>query len=448
MTIRFSSSTWYETEKAVADDGGWNRRSLLWGAAVVAGAAATAPLLSETATAKASGSDADALFKAGKFEQAGRAYEQILRSDPTNVNAARQRGYVGLLSNQFPVAEKYLTMALKLAPSDKVTNQLLGDCYIRQDKFSLSVPHWQAGGREVYAKWFAAVRGDAYQINGDTGRVPWQQMDPEPLVEASVNGGPPKRFTFYTGAPWLGMSSAVAKEAGLSAVTKQQIEFLNGTVWQYFGVLDSFRLGGIELRNIPVEWSETDPATPGGPNDGMIGTWVLYHFLTTFDYAGQSLILRRPTPETASKARADATRAGTRPLPLWLAREHILHSSGSIASSGSRVMAVNLGGTGETTAGLPGETVKQLRIRTDYDRPIQTFAHSQPTVAYPCYPKEIRLGEAAANEVYCETDPNMPVTQPYGFDVMGAFFHSFWKPCNVTLDFTDMNLYIARGKAT
>lgn len=434
----------------MVNDGGWDRRSLFRGAAVVAGAAATAPLLGAAATAQAASSDADALFKAGKFEQAGRVYEEILKKDPTNVHAARQRGYVGLLANQFPDAEKYLNMALKLAPDDKETNQLLGDCYIRQDKFSLSVPRWQAAGNDVRAKWFAAVRGTPYQIHGDIARLPWQQMDPEPLVEASVNGGPPKRFTFYTGAPWLGMSSEVAKEAGLSPVTKQEIDFLDGTVWQYFGVLDSFKLGGIELRNIPVEWSVSDPSTPGGPSDGMIGTWVFYHLLTTFDYAGQSLILRRRTPEVARKVRADAALAGAKPLPLWLAFDHMLHSRGSIAGSRARagVMAVNIGGTGESVAGMPGDTARQLRVRTDYDRPLETFAHSHPTVAYPCYPKEIRLGDAAAKEVYCETDPNMPVTQPYGFDVMGNFAHCFYKPYNVTLDFTDMNLYIARGKAT
>ncbi|MGH3375555.1 MAG: tetratricopeptide repeat protein [Actinoallomurus sp.] len=99
--------------------------------------------------------DADGLFKAGKFEQARRAYEEILKTDPTNLNAARQRGYVGLLSNRFSEAEKYLTRALKLAPDDKNTNTLLGDCYIRQDKFSLSVPRWQAIGNEAYAEWFA-----------------------------------------------------------------------------------------------------------------------------------------------------------------------------------------------------------------------------------------------------------------------------------------------------
>jgi hypothetical protein len=333
-------------------------------------------------------------------------------------------------------------MALELAPDDKDANRFLADCYIRQDKLSLSVACWQAAGREVFAAWFGAVRGEPYQIHGDTARLPWQQMDPSPLVEASVNGGPPKRFMPYTGAPWLGLSAEVAREAGLRAVTSQKIDYLDGTAWQYFGVLDSFRLGGIELRNIPVEWSESDQVSPGGANDGIIGTWIFYHLLTTFDYAGRSLILRRRTPETAGRARA-----GARPLPLWLAREHMLHSRGSVAGSGPRVVGLSIGGTSESAAVVSGETAERLRIRTDYDRPLETFAHSHPTVAYPCYPEEIRLGEAAAEEVYCVANPSRSPA-PNGFDVLASFFHPFYKPYNVTLDFTDMNLYIARGKAT
>lgn len=425
----------------------WERRSLLRGAAVVAGAAAAAPLLGGTAMARAGGGDADALFKAGKFERAGRAYEEILKNDPANLKAARQRGYVGLLANRFPEAEKYLKMALELAPADKETNELLGDCYIRQDKFAVSVPVWQAAGEDAYAAWFGAVRGVPYQVNGDIGRVPFQQMDPSPLVEASVNGGAPKRFSFYTGSGWLGLSADVAKEAGLSAVYSQQTDFEGQTIRQSFGVLDSFTLGGIELRNIPVEWDDA----PNQTSDGLIGTWVFYHLLTTFDYAGRSLILRRRTPKAAGKVRADAARAGAKPLPLWLAREQMVHSVGRFAGSDARVVGVNLGGTSEFAAGMPGETAKQLGIRTDYDRPIETFGHSHATVTNPCYPEQIRLGDAAANDIYCEMDPNLPVNVPWpygtGFDSMGYFAHSFYKPYNITLDFTDMNLYIAHGKA-
>jgi hypothetical protein len=113
---------------------------------------------------------------------------------------------------------------------------------------------------------------------------------------------------------------------------------------------------------------------------------------------------------------------------------------------------VNFGGTGDMVAGMPGEVAKQLGVRTDYDRPIETFGHSHATTTYPCYPKEIRLGDAVAKEVYCETDPNARVNVPWpygsGFDTTGWFAHCFWKPFNITLDFSDMNLYIAHGKAT
>ncbi|MBE1587176.1 aspartyl protease family protein [Nonomuraea angiospora] len=439
----------------MADDRQWDRRSLLRGAAVLAGGAAAAPLLGGAATALAGSGDADALFKAGKFEEAGRAYEEILKKDPKNLHAARQRGYVGLLANRFADAEKYLKMALALAPDDKNTNYFLADCYIRQDKLALSAPHWKAAGEDSYAKWFAAVRGEAYQIHGETARLPFQQMDPMPLVEASVNGGPTKRFTFYTGAPNLSVRASVAKEAGLSPVASQKTDFEGSTIWAYWGILDSFKLGGIELRNVPVGWSSTESGEDVGiDSDGLIGTWVFYHLLTTFDYAGRQLILRRRTPETARKARAAAARAGADPLPLWLAREQYLHSTGSFAGvAGSRtgVVGVNFGGVSEIAAGMVGETAKQLGVRADYDRQIGTFAQSHPAAVYPCYPKEIRLGNAVAKEVYCYTNPNQKVNVPWpygtGIDTMGWFSHCFWKPYNITVDFTDMNLYIARGEA-
>nr|BFE78651.1 hypothetical protein GCM10020093_012520 [Planobispora longispora] len=279
----------------MADDRRWDRRSLLRGAAVVAGAAATAPLLGEAVPALAGGGDADALFRAGKFEQAGRAYDEILKKDPANVHAARRRGHVGLLANQFPEAEKYLATALKSAPGDQETNRLLADCYTRQDKFSLAAPRWRAAGEESYAKLFAAFRGEPYQIHGDTARVPWQQMDPMPLVKASLNGGPPIDLSFYTRVASLNVSAKAAKDAGLVAVTVDTFEFQGRTVTYYSGVLDSFKLGGIELRNIPVAWSGGEDGPESG--DGLIGTWILYHFLTTVDYAGRSLILRRRTPK-------------------------------------------------------------------------------------------------------------------------------------------------------
>jgi hypothetical protein len=139
---------------------------------------------------------------------------------------------------------------------------------------------------------------------------------------------------------------------------------------------------------------------------------------------------------------------------MWLALDHYVHSTGSIAGvadSGPQVTGVNFGGSDEGAAVFNGNTARQLRIRTDDDRPIQTFAHSYPATTYPSYPKQIRLGDAVANDIYCYSNPSAQVNTPWpygtGFDVRCALFHPFWKPYNITLDFTGMNLYIAPGKA-
>jgi len=110
-------------------------------------------------------------------------------------------------------------------------------------------------------------------------------------------------------------------------------------------------------------------------------------------------------------------------------------------------LGVNFGGIGKVTGIVNGDTAEQLHVRTDTDRPIETFAHSHPAVAYPCYPKEIRLGRAVAKNAYCYTNPRAQVA-PFGFDVLGSVSRCFHKPYTATLDFTDMNLYIARGKTT
>ncbi|MET9627385.1 tetratricopeptide repeat protein [Lentzea sp. NPDC006480] len=417
--------------------GDWDRRSVLRAAAVLA---AGAPLLGGTALAQAGG-DADALFKAGKFEQAGRAYEEILKRDPQNVHAASQRGYVALLSNRFSEAEEYLGAAVALAPADKAINRVLADCFTRQDKLGQAAPHLRAAGAEAEAEWCEAFRGQPYEIRGDTARLPWLQMDPIPQVEGSLNGGPPKRLSFYTRVGPLNVSARVAEEAGIQVVAKEKVEYLDK--WFYYGILDSFRLGEIELRNIPVHWSDGEPSAD---SDGIFGTSIFYHLLTTVDYAGRQLILRRRTPENSRQARIAAERAGAEPLPLWLVRDHLILSRGSFADSGPRVAGLHIGGTGSNVAGVFRGTAEELGIRIDHERPEESAAGGLPITVYPCYPKEVRLGNAFAKGAYSVTSERN-LHDGHGFDVLGDFAHSFYKPYNVTLDFTAMKVYLARGPA-
>ncbi|GAA0363622.1 tetratricopeptide repeat protein [Actinoallomurus spadix] len=202
-----------------------NRRRLIAGLGLAAGAAAVTPLLGAPVSAAEERIDPDALLKAGRFDEAARGYEAILRKDPNNGHAARQRGYIALLSNRFADAQKYLTLAVGLAPDDTQAKQWLAECHLRQEDYPPAVPLLRAIGKEAEATWYEAVQGQPYQVSvGPSGRVPWLTMDPLPLIEASVNGGPPNRFLWDTGNTMgVGLTVRMAEEAGLRPVSQTKV---------------------------------------------------------------------------------------------------------------------------------------------------------------------------------------------------------------------------------
>src|SRR4051794_41782936 len=102
-----------------------SRRGVLLGAAALAGATA----LTGPADA-AEAADPDALFRAGRFDEADRGYARRLHTDPGDPHALGQRGYIALLSNRFAAAERFLT---PLAATDPAARQRLAEAYIRQD---------------------------------------------------------------------------------------------------------------------------------------------------------------------------------------------------------------------------------------------------------------------------------------------------------------------------
>lgn len=426
-----------------------NRRRVIAGIGLAAGSAAVAPLLHASVSAAAVGSDPDALLKAGRFDEAAHGYEEILRKDPNNAHAARQRGYIALLSNRFADAEKYLTLAVRLAPDDKQAKQWLADCYLRQDKYPPAVPLLRAIGDELDAKWYEAVKGQPYQVSvGPSGRVPWLSMDPLPVFEASVNGLPPKRFGWDTGnTDGVGLTVKMAEEAGLKEVARTRVGGGGQTVEMFFGVLPSFRMGDVELRNIPVTWAdmETPHELGAEPNSGGIGAQVFAHFVTTLDWANQALILRPRTPGQARAVRAEAARAGSQPLPLWIDMG-IPYTQGSVNGSGPQVVCVNTGQADGRALGMAMQTAEQLKVRIDRSRPMYGATHGQVFKDYPCYPDEVRIGPAVARGIYCAAlDPRFSISTGQ-FDVLAAFAHTFFKPYTVTLDFAEMNLYITGGK--
>jgi tetratricopeptide (TPR) repeat protein len=389
-----------------------------------------------------SGGDPDQLFRSGRFAEADWGYKRVLAGDPTNVHALARRGYIALLSNEFAQAENFQRRAIRLAPDDNALKQWLADCYVRQDDFARAVPLLRDSGNQANADQYASITGKPYEVCGAMAtRLPFQVIDPLPVVEAAVNG---KAGAFFldTGAT-LGIKPEMAEAAGIREVAVTTVNRGNGElITLYFGVMDSFQLGGIELRNIPVLWNDLPlPTVPGADQQpiGAIGTTILYHFLSTMDYANGALILRRKTNAQLRAFQAEAISAGATIAPLWMAPDHFLFSRGSINDFGPALVSLDTGGPGFGVA-MTDEIAARAGIVPDYTMPRQFFG----VTVYPCVTDEVRLGTAARRDIPGIVGPLLSGGDRFGLESIANITHEFLRPLAVTFDFVNMTMYIRK----
>jgi hypothetical protein len=373
--------------------------------------------------------DPDQLFQAGRFAAADRGYAALIKQNPGDAYAWAQRGYIALLANRFGDTERFLDKAIELAPADQVSMRRLGDCFVRQDDYARAAELFLAAGDRIDAAFYSSVTGTPYETRGESSALlPFQAIDPLPMVEASVNG---TRATFVldTGATF-GFSAAMAAQAGVAVVSTVMVNHGHGPVTSYIGVVDSLRLGGIEIRNVPVMWDDTSFADAPGNAVGVIGTTIFYHFLTTMDYAGGALVLRPATDRQPAASTA----------PLWLAPDHFMFSRGSIGDSGQGLVLLDTGGIGLGVV-LTTAQAAAAHVVPDYSDPGAYLG----VTGYPCVADPIKLGlpgpgRVVRRDVPGAVGPFAPVN--FGFTNLGILSHEFFKPLSVTFDFTGMTLQV------
>ncbi|WP_345575440.1 aspartyl protease family protein [Nonomuraea rosea] len=426
-----------------------DRRAFLRRTGLALAAGAILPALDAAPNAAvAATEDPDLLFKAGNFHAAERGYRRQLRKDPRDAHALAQLGYLALLTNRFGAAEQHLSKALALRPGDVASAQRLAECFVRQDRLARAVPLLKGIDRprdQALAKLYSHVGGTPWQLHGaQSARVPFVTLDPVPAVEASLNGGAPGTFWLDTYAT-LDLSKEVAERAGLRAVATMPGGVANNqpiNIW--LGVLDSFKIGNVEIRNLPVQWSDAQrpPLPDGTAAAGAFGTTIFYHFLTTMDYAGRALTLR-PRSKAGSRAHA-ADR-----LPLWLAGDHYPCTLGSLGDYGPRMATVDTGGIASGLDTTVEIAERAGGITVDHDHPIEQPGGNK---LYPITAERISLGRAVGRDVPGHAAekvfPGFPgpgQSAQFGFDLIANFTHEFFKPYAITFDYTAMRLTITRG---
>jgi hypothetical protein len=203
--------------------------------------------------------------------------------------------------------------------------------------------------------------------------------------------------------------------------------------------IDSLTLGGWTIDNIPAVTlplrALSDIGPPGTVINGLIGTTLFYHFLTTLDLPHDQLVLRKKGKPYAAK---NAT-----VVPFWFASDHFMVGQGQINNQPPSLLFVD---TGLIGAGVKlGEIMlKNANIQLDYAN-AQTGAGAGgilQTVPYTV--DRVALGSVVENKVAGLYDGPFPWENLFGFYLAGMVGHEFFRPYALTFDFDTMRLLMAK----
>ncbi|MBI3406275.1 MAG: aspartyl protease family protein [Acidobacteria bacterium] len=389
---------------------------------------------------------ADKLFQSGKFAEAKSAYLQVVKADDKNFQAHLRLGHIALLSNDFKDCDAWLSKAAALQPDNKSVKNLQGESYYRRDDFARAAAQFQEAGREPLAKKLESFAGKIpYQITKKDFeiRVKFLQTDPLPLVSARVNGGEPANFLIDTGGPEIVLGAEFAKQLGVVQFGEQGGQLAGGRASVGNGRIDSFTIGDLEVRNLPVQILEERLFAAGAPDKkvaGVVGTVFLYHFLATMDYTNAELVLR-PKSEAGRKA-FEKSMAGQKPItvPFWMAGDHFMLAWGTMNDSGPLLWFVDTGLAGRGWIG-PAPTLKEAKIEIPAP-PTGSTSGGIVSSSAPLVIDRISLGDAVEQKI---SGLQGQLSSLAGIRFAGIISHQFFKSYSLTLDFERMTMYLKRA---
>jgi hypothetical protein len=401
-------------------------------------------------------SNADAIFRQGNFSVAKTLYREIVREHPLNVPATRQLGYLAMLANDFPNAERLFRKALQLKPDDGRAKLMLAETYYRQDRFVKAAPLLLNldGTAEAergsiypslnYAK-LASFKGlKPYEVRGQgqSTTVKLLTIEPLPLLHVRINGSKDLTFFIDTGAAEVTLDYGLAKKLGVPILGTDTGTFSGGKkLAAYHGRIRSMKIGDWEIRNLPSQMLDMKPlaAAFGRRIDGIIGTMLFYHFLTTLDHPKEELVLTRPTAQNRTKILAQ--QSGDIHLPIWLAGDHFPVTPGSINNSKPFMIFVDTGYIGGIFKSAPS-TLKMCGLVLDEDHAEKGVGAGGAFTMTPFKINEFALGAAKETNGTGTFEGVFTWEFTYGFFLGGMTGQDFFKPYAMTFDYPGMRILL------
>jgi hypothetical protein len=392
---------------------------------------------------------ADALFQAGKFADAEKAYAQTAAHDPANLTSQLQLGRIALLSNHLDQAQLRLKKALALQPANVAAKIMLAEAFYRRDNFA-EAANAMAGLGPSDSQQLANVstlnraklesfQGLApYEIHGpgDITRLKFVKRDPLPLVKLRINGGKEVLFFIDTGGAELTLDTDFAKELGIPQFGAVQGTFSGG---QHSAVLngrvESITAGDWVVKNVPVQeiaLRQLSQAFGIQQLDGCVGTIFLSHFLSTIDFRNGELVLRR-------KNAGENLDHGLKQIdvPFWMAGDHFMVGWGQVNSLPPALLFVDTGVAG-AGAKLAPSVLHQAGIKLDEKQAAAGQGGGGSFTTVPYVVPQLSFGGVRETNVAGVFDGPFPWEHSLGFFLAGDVGHDFVAPYSVTLDFSHM----------
>ncbi|HET6962118.1 MAG TPA: aspartyl protease family protein, partial [Terriglobia bacterium] len=177
--------------------------------------------------------------------------------------------------------------------------------------------------------------------------------------------------------------------------------------------------------------------------DGVIGTVLLYHFLSTLDYPKGELILRRKTKENLNGVEEEARAKNCTVIPFWMAGDHYMVAWGRVNKTQPLLLFVDTGLAGRGFT-CPESTLKEAGIKLQESRDGLGIGGGGEVKAIPFVVDELTFGNAKEHNVKGLYMGAFPLENAFGFHIAGLISHGFFRPYALTLDFTGMRYFLRR----
>ncbi len=400
---------------------------------------------------------ADRLFQMGKFAEAGKLYSQIVIQNPKDYSATLQLGRIALLSNRLDDAQKWLEKAIALKPGDADAKVMLAEAFYRRDDFQKAAA--SLNGVEVssnkllisqypslnVAKLESFEGQTPYELrgNGTSTRLKFVKTEPLPVVSVRVNGGNEVTFFIDTGGWEVALDTEFAKELGVPQFGAVQGTFSGGQHAEVEqGRIESLTVGDWTIKNLPVAMLPLRQLSKGfgvKQIDGIIGTTLFYHFLTTMDYPRGELVLRRKTVESLEQFKKSSGKKVA--VPIWMASDHFMVGWGRVETLPPTLLFVDTGLMGAGIK-LAESVIKEAGIKLEENKASEGAGGGGKLKIVPYTVHQLSFGDIKEENVRGLYDGPFPWEYMFGFHLAGMVGHNFFKPYAVTFDFQNMQIFL------